>query len=247
MSKGIKPGDKLEPAAWGKLGDVLRDKYWRKQGIGMTDGNTEDLFKNVFSGMKVGIGAGPIGKEGGMKNPDEEWKAEKIKISQEFIEKNKDSWKKAGNKLCYPEKVEKWTAIVEESPKSEFGGFDIAEALEIMEALDITTDIEEVVALYGKKMKYTRSTINLILGFSKRGPEYVEHLMQVLEAELTPEMRAKLDAVKAENMLYARNELNRNLAEKNKSTTRLDKIKEQLAALTTGETEKVDQGHSIAD
>lgn len=150
---------------------------------------------------------------------------------REFAKKNKERWIEAGKQLVYPERLTEWIAIVEEAPESDFGGFDIAKALEIMTELDTDSEVGHVLEKNENRPHYVGQTEEIVLKFSKRGPEYMEKLMEALGIT-KPEISARIEKVRAENMEFAKNELARNSGEKEKSACELAETEAKLKDLS---------------
>lgn len=215
--------------------------------LGVASGKTPSGIESVCIGMSAGYkGGGPydgLGEAYG----GETYYQDMARKRKEFAEGNKARWIEKGKQLVYPEKLGNWIKMVEEAPESAFGGFDIEKALEIMTELDTKAEIGDVVEQFGKRTYNGGSTERIILNFSKRGPEYVEKLMESLEIT-NPEISAKIEELKAENMKLARKELERNRADKGKSAcelTEAEKLYDNLSARGTQENPEQDPEQDV--
>ena len=201
-------------------------------------GDTKKAIEYAITGVHAGYMAGKTGNLSAGEYGEAQFDEEIDKRAREYAEANMSEWIQAGEELVYLEKLNSWKKRLESSAKGEVHGFDITNAIEIMRMLDSDVDVKDVVEKYKTKGAYGSYVTKLVLEFSKKGPEYVEQFMSVAGVELTPQMREKLEALKAENRQYAENELARNCATKADKIEELARASLQLDELATENTGK---------
>lgn len=189
--------------------------------------NINGAVVGYYAGAKVG-NAASISEEYG----ETTYYAERKNRGREYAETHMAEWIQIGEELVYPEKIEEWRKNVENSTESPFYGLDIANAIEIMRVLDTEAEVKDVVESFMDKEHCGGGVEKLVLNFSKRGPEYMEQFMSTLGKELTPQIRAKLETLKTENMQYAENELARNRETKENKTEELARASSELDELS---------------
>ena len=120
-------------------------------------------------------------------------------------------WIEKGKHLIYPEKYEEWErCVVLEANDSLYYGTTLDYSLEIMQALEDGKPLEEVINIYnnqGHSGGSTGTTQRIVFSFSKKGPEFIETL---LNDELSPELKEKIEKQKQENKTLEQLHLNQN-------------------------------------
>lgn len=143
----------------------------------------------------------------GFKQAEEEWhKAYEAREAREKAEaeKNIPVWYERGKKVVYPEKWDKWHECVEGRAHDLYHGFDLVNALEIMEALDEGKSIEEASEIFnnaGHSGSSAAMVLKIVVNFSARGTEFFR--ANYLH-EITPETEGFLQQIDADNARYAR-------------------------------------------
>lgn len=112
-------------------------------------------------------------------------------------------WIEKGQALIYPERYEEWEKCVNARATDLYCGLELDAALEIMQAVENGTTIEEASEILNNQRHSGRSfslTRNIIFSFSSKGPEFWE---ATASGEISPETKAVLEAKKQENIQLA--------------------------------------------
>jgi hypothetical protein len=113
------------------------------------------------------------------------------------------SWIEKGKQLIYPERHQEWEECVIDSASHDFYGADIESALEIMQAIENGTTVEEAGKMYfdqGHLCGVAPSIAEIIFRFSSKGPEFYE---TISGSEISPEFKKIIEEQKAENIRLA--------------------------------------------
>ena len=115
-------------------------------------------------------------------------------------------WLKRGYDLVYPEKYDYYKETMEKVANSGAFGIECMDnALEVMELLDSGASVEDAVELFDSKEldgSIFFNTENLILNFSKRGPEFEEAYFSIKGYDMPEAKREAIENIKAENQSY---------------------------------------------
>ena len=204
---------------------------------------------NIMAGLAsfpAGYKAGKTGSISAAVYGEEQYETERKNRGKEFAKTHITEWLQAGQELVYPEKLEEWNKIVENSSESAFYGLDISKAIEVMRMLDTDKEIKDVVETFKGQEHCGGYVEKLVLAFSKRGPEYMEQFISAVGMELTPKMKEKIETLKTQNRQYAENELSRNREAKEEKTEELARATSQLDELSTGNTGK-DENQAVQE
>lgn len=132
----------------------------------------------------------------------------KTKERSELAEK-KPEWIEAGSKLIYPERMKEWEKCVDISMNGLYEGSELVNAITVMEMLNSGTSFENV-QIYLKGLKTSGSSAsvieNIILNFSKKGPEFFEYMRGGPE-KIDENTRAMIEKIRGENREYEANEI----------------------------------------
>lgn len=113
-------------------------------------------------------------------------------------------WYERGKSMIFPEKWDNWKACVESRAEDLYHGWDLVNALEIMEALEQGKTIKEASAIFDEANHSGASAsmvLKIVVNFSKRG---VEFFRANCDWEITPETEAFLQKIEAENANLAK-------------------------------------------
>ena len=114
------------------------------------------------------------------------------KESKEKALLNAEEWIKEGEKLIYPERQKEWEECVYKRIDDIYNGKDIEAALEIMKKLDQGYEIDEIKEIIKNQNHSGASESivrNIILNFSKRGPEFFKETTPILNSEIEDKIR----------------------------------------------------------
>ncbi len=181
---------------------------------------------------------------------DEERNAREEAKAQEQI----PYWLEKGSDLIYPERAEEWKKCVEIRAKDLYHGKDLDDAIEIMEMLENGSldDAKEVLEGKGYSGSSSGMVRNIVLSFSKKGPEFYEH---TAEGKISLDTRKIIDEKKNQNAeleeLHKKDStkkvsaerrieeqgITKLSAEKEQITSEISDIEQQLAALRAKEAE----------
>ena len=128
----------------------------------------------------------------------EEERKQKEEIAKEKAKARIPEFMERGMGVVYPEKLSDWIEFVDKQYLSYYGDL-LGAALDIMEPLEKGCSIEEAKKILRDQdhSGFSESaTLKTILHFSKRGPEFVE---SVLDKPLKPEITEGLNRIKEEN------------------------------------------------
>lgn len=135
----------------------------------------------------------------------------RIEAKKQRAESMITQWIEKGKHLIYPEKYEDWErCVVLEANDSLYYGTTLDYSLEIMQALEDGKPLEEVINIYnnqGHSGGSAGTTQRIVFSFSKKGPEFIETL---LNDELSPELKEKIEKQKQENKTLEQLHLNQN-------------------------------------
>ena len=132
------------------------------------------------------------------KTPKEEF--DKMRAAIEKNEKeskakallNAEEWIKEGEELIYPERKKDWEDCVYKRIDDIYNGKDIEAALEIMKRLDEGYGMDEIKEVL-KDQKHSGSSggkvRNIVLHFSKRGPEFFRETSTIMNSEIEEQLR----------------------------------------------------------
>lgn len=113
----------------------------------------------------------------------------------------------AGKNHIFPEKLDNWEILVNASVTDSYHGEEIVDSLKIMKELDDKESIDDIISKFKNenyKEKLRKLIRNIVLNFSKEGPEFYK---ATTEKELVEEEKEKIKEVEAQN---------KELSEKNK-------------------------------
>lgn len=164
-------------------------------------------------------------------------------------------WIKKGEAFIYPERMEEWAECVEVRARDSYHGMYLDSALELMEKLESGASMEEVKEIFDGQ-EYSRAPAgivrNMIFYFAKRGPEFYE---STAWRELSDEDKKAIEDKKKENAELDKlhkddftkqvsaerrteeQEITNLSAEKERLTSEISDIEQQLAALRVKEAE----------
>ena len=135
--------------------------------------------------------------------------AKKKARKKKEIDDVKPEWIDAGIKLIYPERITEWERFVEISANGLYEGSDLASAITAMEMLDSGTSFENVDSyIKGLNTSGGSATMieNIILNFSKKGPEFFEYLQGGPE-KIDEDTSKMIDKIRKQNREYEINEI----------------------------------------
>ena len=136
----------------------------------------------------------------------EEWREnykKEEKLAEQRAIQNIPEWIEKGQALIYPERYEEWEKCVNARATDLYHGLELDSALEIMQALENGTTIEEASKMLNNQGHSGTSASlvrNIIFSFSSKGPEFWE---ATAYGEISPENKALLEAKKQENIQLA--------------------------------------------
>ena len=148
---------------------------------------------------------------------EEEKKEEIRKIDEELAQGRKlagiksNAWLKRGFDIVYPERQEYYTETVGQVVKSGFYGINCLDAaLDVMECLDGGASMEDAIELFDSKEldgPIYLNAQNLILNFSKKGPEFEEAYNEKHNIKISDSRKEAIERIKAENKSFAGKQL----------------------------------------
>ena len=127
------------------------------------------------------------------------------KLAEQRAIQNIPKWIEKGQTLIYPERYEEWEKCVNTYAANLYHGLELNSALEIMQALENGTTIEEASKMLNnqKHSSMTASLVrNIIFSFSSKGPEFWE---ATAHGKISSKNKALLEAKKQENIQLATN------------------------------------------
>lgn len=155
-----------------------------------------------------------------------------MNTSKEYSEGRISKLVELGKKLIYPERFEEWRKRIDESLRGLLSGKPIEKAIEIMEMIEKDIPLEEVVEEFRDQEHFYEAVDYTVLSFSKKGPEFFELMMGAMGREISPQTRATIERIKAENRTFAENELERNREKKKAKTGELADVSSVVKELT---------------
>lgn len=138
--------------------------------------------------------------KGGMENIDDNTKrmVDKIRNQNKEYEVNEiltskgPEWRKKAESLIYPERMQEWERIMRVSASQKLKGTDVDMALGAMELLDRGVSFDNVEKfIEDKSITATSATMaeDIVLNFSKRGPEFFESIRPDDSKELVSQLK----------------------------------------------------------
>lgn len=132
----------------------------------------------------------------------EEWREnykKEEKLAKQRAIQNIPEWIAKGQALIYPERYEEWEKCVNACVTGLYHGLELDPALEIMEAVENGTTIEEASKILNNQGHSGCSEFivrNIIFLFSSKGPEFYE---ATAHGKISKENQAIIEAKKQEN------------------------------------------------
>lgn len=130
------------------------------------------------------------------------------------LENKKSDWLNAGSKLIYPERLNEWKKCVDISIDGLYEGSELANAITVMEMLNAGTSFENVKSyLNGLNTSGGSASMiqNIILNFSKKGPDFFEYMKGGSE-QIDENTRRMIERIRTQNREYETNEILKNRA-----------------------------------
>ena len=134
---------------------------------------------------------------------------EEMTKKREESKANREKWKKIGCKYIFPERVEEWEKCVDITVGGVYGGTDLEKAITAMEMLESGTSFENV-CNYIKGINTSGNSASLIktliLNFSKKGPDFFEHIEGGID-NIDENTRRMIERIRNQNREYQTNEV----------------------------------------
>lgn len=116
-------------------------------------------------------------------------------------------WLRRGLDIVYPERQAYYIETVGQVVKSGYYGIDCLDsALDVMESLENGASMEEAITLFNSKDldgPIYLNAHNLILNFSKKGPEFEEAYDEKYDIKISDSRRDAIEKIKEENKSFA--------------------------------------------
>ena len=165
-----------------------------------TSGNSMSMVESIILNFSK---SGPQFYEyikGGPENIDENTRGmiDKIRTQNKEYEINEilstkgPEWVKRAEKLIYPERMSEWERIIKQRAGEKFKGSELDMALGAMELLDKGVSFDKVEKyIEDKSTSATGATMaeNIVLNFSKSGPEFFESIRPEDARELVAQLK----------------------------------------------------------
>lgn len=126
-----------------------------------------------------------------------------LKLEQErktALQASITEWKNRGYEVVYPQRKDEWDKCVEARADDLYDGREVAQALDVMEALENGAAVEEAnkIAEKGSSGASWSMLMNIVVKFSKRGPEFYRATARVIP----PESERYLQQIENENSVF---------------------------------------------
>lgn len=119
---------------------------------------------------------------------------------KQMARQNAEGWYKRGLAMIYPQKAGDWKQCVEGRVEDLYNGADLANALDIMEALAQGKSIEEATAIFEGANHSGASAsmvLRIVVNFSKRGTEFYRANVDAQTLAVNEDALAMIDATNA--------------------------------------------------
>ena len=129
---------------------------------------------------------------------DENRKKEQLEKEQK--QENIKLWINEGKDLIYPQKFDEWKRCVQARAEGAYKGFDLDNAIKVMKELQSSSNYDkarEIIFNANHSGGTYGMAVNIIINFSKKGPEFFEFLEP--EESKNPKNAEYLKKIKREN------------------------------------------------